>query len=54
MVLHSHRFIRLLRLIALVLGALSVLSLVGCGRKGPLYIPDDPKPSPQQTPAPSK
>ncbi len=49
MFLHGHRFTRPLRVIALVL---VVLGSAACGKKGPLYMPDDDKRPPAPTPTP--
>ncbi|WP_459819881.1 LPS translocon maturation chaperone LptM [Galenea microaerophila] len=43
------RFKRSLIFLSLIsLMAFSVLSLSSCGKKGPLYLPDDPKHAPKK------
>ena len=41
----KHRFVTLFILLS---ASLSFLSMSGCGKKGPLYLPDDPKHAPKQ------
>ena len=41
----KHRFLTLLILLST---SLALLSMSGCGKKGLLYLPDDPKHAPKQ------
>gem|GEM_PF-2723888 len=44
-----NRFVDSTRVVALIVSALWILSVAGCGRKGPLYLPDDMKRPPEPT-----
>ncbi len=43
--------LRHLSLAALAVSTLLTVGLTACGKKGPLYVPDDMKRPPEQTPA---